>query len=77
MCEPLVRAGKNNKLNCARPKKIARLGLLFDPPKKFMWVPFSFPGSEAYKLLSGGPKSGVLGRGQIFISTKLMCFFVA
>ena len=31
-----------------------------------MWVPFlrPFPGAEAHKLFSGGPKSGVLGGGQ-------------
>ena len=31
-----------------------------------MWVPFlrSFPGNEAHKLFSGGPKWGVLGGGQ-------------
>ena len=36
------------------------------PPKKFMWVPFlrPFPGNEAHKLFSGGPKWGVLGGGQ-------------
>ena len=30
-------------------------------PKKFMWVPFwrPFPGNEAHKLFSGGPKWGV------------------
>ena len=33
------------------------------PPKKFMWVLFlrSFPGNEAHKLFSRGPKWGVSG----------------
>ena len=43
-----------------------------------MWVPFlrSFPGNEAHKLLSGGPKIGGLGRGGgKFMLKKFMCFF--
>ena len=36
------------------------------PAKVYVYVPLlrSFPGNEAHKLFSGGPKSGVLGGGQ-------------
>ena len=42
-----------------------------------MWVPFlrAFPGNEAHKLFSGGPKWGVLGGGQKVYVEKIMCFF--
>ena len=49
---------------------MARLGPRFGPPKSpenvYVYVPLlrSFPGNEAHKLFSGGPKSGVLGEGQ-------------
>ena len=45
------------------------------PPRflKFMWGPFlhSFPGNEAHKLFSGGPKWDVLGGGQKVYVEKL------
>ena len=69
MHRTLLMAGKNNKLNFLWPK-MACLGPFFltpkSTPKKFMWVPFlgPFPGNEAHKLFSGGPKWGVLGGGQ-------------
>ena len=55
---------------------MARLGPIFDPqnpPKKFMWVPLlrSFPGNEARKLFSGGPKWGVLGGGHKVYAEKV------
>ena len=48
-------------------------------PKKFMWVPFlrSFPGNEAHKLFSGGPKRGVLGGGQKVHVEKVYCSFLS
>ena len=60
---------------------MARLGPRFGPPKSpekvYVYVPLlrSFPGNEAHKLLSGGPKSGVLGGGKKFMLKKFMCFF--
>ena len=47
------------------------------PPKKFMWVPFlcPFPGNEAHKLFSGGPKWGVLGGGQKVYVEKVYVLF--
>ena len=47
------------------------------PPKKFMWVPFSrpFPGNEAHKLFSEGPKWGVLGGGQKVYVEKVYVLF--
>ena len=47
------------------------------PPKKFLWVTFlrSFPGNEAHKLFSGGPKWGVLGGGQkVYVERVYMLF---
>ena len=70
---------KNNKLNFLWPK-MARLGPQLWPPKsprkKFMWVFClrSFPGNEAHKLFSGGPKSGVLVGGQKVMLKTFMCF---
>ena len=54
--------------------------MFFVPPpflKKFMWVPFlrSFPGHEAHKLFSGGPKWGVLGGGQKVYVEKVCALF--
>ena len=42
-----------------------------------MWVPFlrPFPGNEAHKLFSGGPKSGVLGGGQKVYVEKVYVLF--
>ena len=49
------------------------------PPKKFMWVPFwrPFPGNEAHKLFSGGPKWGVLGGGQKVYAEKVYVLFLS
>ena len=46
-------------------------------PKKFMCVPFlrPFPGNEAHKLFSGGPKWGVLGGGQKVYVEKVYVLF--
>ena len=48
------------------------------PPKKFMWVPFlrPFPGNQAHKLFSGGPKWAVLGGAKKLMLKKFMCFSV-
>ena len=42
-----------------------------------MWVPFwrPFPGNEAHKLLSRGPKGGVLGGGQKVYVEKVYVLF--
>ena len=42
-----------------------------------MWVPFlrSFPGNEAHKLFSGGPKWGFRVGGKKFMLKKFVCFF--
>ena len=42
-----------------------------------MWVPFlrPFPGNEAHKLFSGGPKSGVLGGGKKVYVEKVYVLF--
>ena len=47
------------------------------PPKKSMWVPFlrSFPGNEAHKLFSGGPKWGVSGGGPKVYVEKVYVLF--
>ena len=47
------------------------------PPKKFMWVPLlrSFPGNEAHKLFSEGPRWGVLGGGQKAYVEKVHVLF--
>ena len=60
---------------------MARLGPLFDPPnrpeKVYVYVPLlrSFPGNEAHKLFSGGPKWGVLGGGQKVYVEKVYVLF--
>ena len=70
----------NTKLNFLWPK-MARLGPPSWPPKfrlkKFTWVPFfsPFPGNEAHKLFSGGPKWGVLGGGQKVYVEKVYVLF--
>ena len=69
---------KSNKLNFLWPT-MARLGPCFgkNPPKKFVWVPSlrSFPGNEAHKLFSGGPKWGFgVGAKKLTLKT-FMCFF--
>ena len=76
----MVRAGtKNNKLKFLWPK-MARLRPPFrpkNPPEKVYVGPFlrPFPGNEAHKLFSKGPKWGVLGGGQKVMLKKFMCFF--
>ena len=42
-----------------------------------MWVPFlrPFPGNEAHKLFSGGPKWGVSGGGQKVYVEKVYVLF--
>ena len=52
-----------------RPKK--------SPRKSLSWVHFlrPFPGNEAHKLFSGGPKWGVLGGGQIVYVEKVYVLF--
>ena len=42
-----------------------------------MWVPFwrPFPGNEAHKLFSGGPKWGVLGGGRKVYVEKVYVLF--
>ena len=42
-----------------------------------MWVPLlrSFPGNEAHKRFSGGPKLGVLGGGQKVYVEKVYVLF--
>ena len=54
---------------------------LFDPqspPEKVYVGPFwrPFPGNEAHKLFSGGPKLGVSGGGLKVYVEKFMCFSV-
>ena len=44
-----------------------------------MWVHFlcPFPGNEAHKLFSRGPKSGVLGGGQKVYVEKVYVLFLS
>ena len=47
------------------------------PLQEFMWFPFlyPFPGNEAHKPFSEGPKSGVSGVGQkVYVEKVYMCF---
>ena len=48
------------------------------PPEKVYVGPFicSFPGNEAHKLFSGGPKWGDLGGGLKVYAEKVCAFFV-
>ena len=61
---------------------MARLGPRFcpkipSPPGKFTLVPFlrSFPGNEAHKLFSWGPKMGFWVGAKKFMLKTSMCFF--
>ena len=62
---------------------MARLGPRFSrprsPEKVYVYVPLlrSFPGNEAHKLFSGGPKSGVLGGGQKVYVEKVYVLFLS
>ena len=47
------------------------------PEKVYVYVPLlrSFPGNEAHKLFSGGPKQGFWVAAKKFMLKKFMCFF--
>ena len=62
---------------------MARLGPPFWPPrspeKVYVYVPLlrSFPGNEAHKLFSGGPKWGVLGGDRKVYVEKVYVLFLS